>query len=290
MSQRHVALITDTTACIPREHIERYRIEIVPARIVIDEKIVLDTIDITAAQFYSRLRSSSTIPRSLAPSIESYLEAITRAAKRASHIICVMPPAIFSSLSEAERSELVFHAERLSGNKTIFLSGPASAAGQGLTVIAMARAAADGLSYDRVTRVYHSVSNKVHMFAAPDTLDYLAKSGRVPNFASIAGSLLNIKPVLHINGTDIKPVAYPISMEGAINRMVKAMQSGLHHSDNLRIAIMHADAFKTATLMKEAILERFTCLEWFITEFTPVMGVHTGPGLVGVAYFTDDNA
>ncbi len=287
MKERHVALVTDTTACLPRDQVERYDIEIVPARLDFGEGTLRDTVDITTQAFYTRLRTCKEPPATMAPSIESYLEAIARAGQRAPLVWCILPPRGFSSLSDSDRAELRARAE--SGSTTVFLPNTAAAAAQGLLVAATARAAAEGLDDEAVMKVYTGVSKKVHMLGALDTLDFLSKSKRVPSIASMATSLLGIKPVFVANDGEVKAFAYPVSMEGAMNRMIKYMESTLEQRLNLRAAIMHADAFEKAIVMKNAILERFTCLEWYITEFTPVMGVHTGPGLVGVAFYQDDN-
>lgn len=288
MSERSIALVTDTTACIPRDQAERYDIEIVPARLDFGEGVLLDTVHITAQAFYSRLRECSELPHTMPPSVDSYLEGIVRAGKHASSVLCVIPARGFSAFSDTEREELRLRAAQTGVNAEI-IPNTAAAGAQGLLVTATARAAADGLPYEEVLNVYRSVSERVQMLGALDTLDYLVKSKRVPSFASMASSLLNIKPVFHVKHGELKTVARPVSMDGAIQRMVKFMESNLSGRENLRAAIMHADAFEKATVMKNAILERFSCLEWYITEFTPVMGVHTGPGLVGVAFFQDDN-
>lgn len=289
MIQRNVALVTDSTACIPREQAERYDIEIVPAMLDFGEGPLRDGIEISAKDFYTRLRTTSELPRTYAPPVDAYVKAIVKAGQHASHVFCITPPKGFSSQSDAERHEIASLARQQCDAEITVIAGKTAAAAQCLTVMATARAVVDGLPFDDVFRTYSDVASKIEMYGAIDTLDYLSKSKRVPNLASIASNLLSIKPVFAIRDSEVKTIAYPTSMDGAMHRMTKLMETTLEGTKkNLRVAVMHADDFENALVMKEAVMERFSCLELFITEFTPVMGVHTGPGLVGVAFFQDD--
>jgi DegV family protein with EDD domain len=127
--------------------------------------------------------------------------------------------------------------------------------------------------------------SRVNLFGTLDTLHYLARSGRVPQAAAMVNSLLNIKPVFTLNHSDARTVALPRTMKSAIKRMLKLMEQKVVAGEPLHVAVMHADAPDTAIALKNRISSRFECQEIFITEFTPVMGVHTGPGLIGVAFY-----
>ena len=120
-----------------------------------------------------------------------------------------------------------------------------------------------------------------------DTLHYLARSGRVPQAAALVNSILNIKPVFALNHTDAHTVAIPRTTQGAIKRILKLMENHIDKAKPLHVAVMHADAPKQAEILEKRVSSQFNCREIFITEFTPVMGVHTGPGLFGVAYYSD---
>jgi len=155
-------------------------------------------------------------------------------------------------------------------------------------VLAAARAAALGKSLAEVTETAKSVMQRVNLFAKLDTLYYLAKGGRVPRAAHWASSLLRIKPVLTIAGGEVHPLAKPRTTAGAMKQILKVMEQKVVQGQPLHVAVMHADILDEAIALWDQISSQFNCTELFITEFTPVMGAHTGPGVVGVAFYSGD--
>jgi DegV family protein with EDD domain len=128
----------------------------------------------------------------------------------------------------------------------------------------------------------------MNLFASLDTLHYLVKSGRVPQAAALVNSLLSIKPIFSLNHSDANTVALPRTTKSAIKHLLKLIEPKVVKGQPLHVAVMHADALDKATELKARITSRFECDEIFITEFTPVMGVHTGPGLIGVAFYSEE--
>jgi DegV family protein with EDD domain len=129
---------------------------------------------------------------------------------------------------------------------------------------------------------------RVNLFATLDTLHYLVKGGRVPQAAALVNSLLKIKPIFSLNHAEAHTVALPRTIPSAIKRMTKLMEKKVVKGQRLHVAVMHADVLDKAVTLRNRIASQFDCAELFITEFTPVMGVHTGPGLLGVAFYSED--
>jgi DegV family protein with EDD domain len=167
------------------------------------------------------------------------------------------------------------------------LEGATAAAGQGLVAIAAARAAAGGKTLKEVTTLARDIMSRVNLFAALDTLHYLARSGRVPQAAAMVNSLLNIKPVFSLDHGDAHTVALPRTTRSARQRLLKLINEHSVKGQPLHAAVMHADAIEEAEKLKKRITAEFDCAELWLTEFTPVMGAHTGPGLIGVAFYSE---
>ncbi len=106
----------------------------------------------------------------------------------------------------------------------------------------------------------------------------------MPKAAGLASSLLQIKPIFAINDGDVHPVTNARTNPGATKRILELMGEKIVNGQPLHAAVMHADALDRAKELMDEISSRFDCAELFITEFTPVMGVHTGPGVIGVAF------
>jgi len=110
----------------------------------------------------------------------------------------------------------------------------------------------------------------------------------VPKAAGLVNSLLQIKPVFTVDHGDAHTVALPRTIRSAIRRILKLMGQRVVTGQSLHVAVMHADEMGEAMALRDRIASQFDCTELFITEFTPVMGVHTGPGVIGVAFYSGD--
>jgi len=284
---RQVAIVTDTTACVPPEKVAEYDIEVVPVPLIINEKTYRDGIDITPTQFYGMLRQSKKLPTTSASSPSPYLEAFRNASRKAPCVLCLTEPSRFSAMYNSARTAMETARTALKNVSIEVIECTTAAAGQGLVALAAARAAASGKVLDEIKQTINSIMHRVNLFAVIDNLRYLARSGRVPQAAAIVDSILNIKPLFTLNHANPRLVGLPTSVKGAIGRIVNLISKTTHDGNPLHIAVMHADALEQATSLKEKITSRFNCQEIYITEFTPVMGVHTGPGLLGVAFYEE---
>jgi DegV family protein with EDD domain len=258
---------------------------VVPVPLIIDEKTYRDGIDITPTEFYAMLRNSKKLPTTSASSPTPYLEAFRNASHRAHNILCLTEPLKFSAMYNSAWAAVQMAKNTLHGITIEVMECTTAAAGQGLVALAAARAAALDNSLEEVKKIVDKVMSKVNLFATLDTLHYLARSGRVPQAAALVNTILNLKPVFTLNHADPRTVALPRTMKSALDRILKLMNTAVQKGQELHVAVMHADAMREATKLKDRITSQFECKEIYITEFTPVMGVHTGPGLFGVAFY-----
>ena len=119
-----------------------------------------------------------------------------------------------------------------------------------------------------------------------DTLSYLARSGRVPRIAAWAAGMLDVKPIVRFSASDITLVARTRSRTKALDRLA-ALFAGDSAGRAAHVAVHHANAPNDAAYLLDAVQRRAHIAEAHVTEFTQVMGVHTGPGLAGLAYWTE---
>jgi len=284
-----VAIVTDSSACIPGELAEKYGIELVPLNVIFrGSRTYRDGIDISPAEFYTRLREAEELPTTAHSSPGVHLEAYRKASQRAPNILCITLSAKFSGQFNSARVAMEMAKEALPEVAIEVLDCGTAAAAQGFVVLAAARAAASGQSLAEVVGTAKRVAKSVSLLAMVDNLHYLVKGGHVPKLAAMASSLFRIKPVLTINDGDARPLAKAQTTSGALKRMLGIMKRRAIEGLPLHVAVMHADALDNAIVLRDEISARFQCNELFITEFTPVMGAHIGPGLVGVAFYSGD--
>jgi len=285
---KKVAIVTDTTACIPQEQVERYGIKVVPMTIIFGDKVYRDGIDISPTEFYTLLRKAEKLPTTSHPSPDHFLDAYREASRRAPNILCITISSHFSATFNSAQLATEMAKTTLPNTAIEVLECGTAAAGQGLIVLAAARVADSGGNLNEVKKTARTIMHQVNLFATLDTLHYLAKGGRVPQAAALVNLLLKIKPIFTLNHGEAHTIALPRTIPGAVKRILKLMKQKVVKKQPLHVAVMHADALDEAVALRNRIASHFDCAELFITEFTPVMGVHTGPGLVGIAFYSED--
>ena len=157
---------------------------------------------------------------------------------------------------------------------------------EGFIALAAARAARAGADLDAVVAAAEEVRPKVRFFAFLETLDYLRRGGRVGVTAALMGNAIQLKPIIHVVDGQIVPLARPRTRHKATQTMLDIMSSDVAGRP-VRAAVLHADSLDDAEDLRERVNDQFDCLELYVTELTPVMGTHTGPGLLGLAYHVE---
>ncbi|GAG55254.1 unnamed protein product, partial [marine sediment metagenome] len=263
-------------------------IELVPIDIIFGDKVYRDGIDISPTEFYVLLKQAEKLPTTSGSVPGPFLDAYHKASQRASSILCITLPAKFSGMFNSAQLAIEMAKEALPNVAIEVLECSTAAVGQGLVVLAAAKVAASGKSLAEVIDTAKSVMQRVNLFATLDTLYYLVKGGRVPKAAALASSLLKIKPIFTVSDGEAHPVTNARTNPGAMKRILKIMGQKVVKGQPLHVAVMHADVLDRAIALRDQISSRFDCAELFITEFTPVMGVHTGPGVIGIAFYSGD--
>ncbi len=283
-----IAIITDSSACLPTEVVEEYGITVMPLNLIFGDKTYKDGIDINPTQFYALLRQSETIPTTSAPSAGDFINVYRRLAQNADGIICILISSKLSASYEAAIQAKDLAKEGLPGTSIGVIDSRTTTNALGFIVRETAHAAAKGSSMDEAIAVAHDMIERVRFFAALDTLKYLAKGGRIGRAAAWSGNLLRIKPVLTISNDtgEVVGVDRPRTKSRAIERVIDIMRDEVG-KNLVHVAVVHANASAEAQHLRDKIADSFKCLEISVGEFTPVLGTHTGPGLVGLIFYTE---
>ena len=285
--KQKVVIITDTTACIPDKIIKELGIIVVPIELVIDGKVYYDGVDITPKEFYKRLKTANSIPTTSGSLPGPYLEAFQKAHEYGDDIVCITEPSHYSGMYDSAKLASEKILTIYPGLSIEVIDSSTVAAGLGLVAIAAARVASEGKSLKEVIAIVEDVTPRVRLYAMLDTLYYLIKSGRVPRVAGLANSVLRLKPVFTIEKGEARTVALPRTTDNAMKHMLFWLDKKIVKSKPLHIALMHADNLQKAIELGQKIEGKYKPREIFTTEFTPVMGVHTGPGVFGVAFYSE---
>jgi len=287
-AMKKVAILTDSTCCLPQQVIEEYGIHTVPIWIVYEGRSYKDGIDITAEQVYDIMRKKEHLPTTSAPSVGDFLEAYRKLATEAQSILCITMTSLQSQINQV--ASLARDIARLD-NRCItieVLDSRAVAGALGFVVLEAARTASQGADLAQVIDAALRMMNRVHFVAMVDTLYYLARTGRIGRAAAWVGSLLNVKPVLEHSPKvgETMPLARPKTKEGAIQLILDTMAARVGDA-KVHAIVNHADERQEAERLLDTIAAKFDCAELYLADLTPGMGVHAGPGVVGAAFYTE---
>ena len=273
-----VGIVADSAANIPEELARELAIELVPMYLEFGDRAYRDGRDIRPADFYRRL-SSGESASSAAPSPGDFLEAFERARSR--EIVCVTVAGSMSASNHAARMA----AERFSGRADIVDSRSASMA-EGFVAIAAARAAGKGASIDEVGDEARRIAIEARLIATVDTFEFLRRSGRVTALQAWAATVLDMKPVFAFRDGRPGPVARPRTRKRALDRVV---QETLAEAGGraVHLAVVHAGVEAEARAVADRVGVGADVVELVVVEATPVIGAHTGPGLLGTAFYCE---
>lgn len=254
--------------------------------VTIDGESYRDGIDITTSEFYGRLRSTSSSPTTSAPSPAAYLNTFRNAAEQHDSILCITAGGRFSSSLDSAAAAAEEARRQFPALEIRVLDSQAAAGSQALAALQAWREAQQGGTLARVEMNAIRVVERVSLLAFVDTLRYLHRGGRVPLAAYIGASLMMIKPLFRLRHSEIVTLARPRTRRTAIRRMLELMKEEAG-SGVLHVAVMHADAPGDAESIRQSIADDFDCVELYVSEFTPAMGAHIGPGLLGIAFWSE---
>ena len=286
MVSPRVKIVADSSISLPRVLLEQHGIIAVPMEVAFEDRVYRDGVDIDTATFYEYLKRSPTLPTTSAPPPASFLEAFTQAAREAPSILCL---ALASGLSATHHSAIMakeMAAESLPEVRIHVMDTKTAAAAEALLALEAARAAARGATLEEVVQVVNELVPRVYLVGFLDTLYYLGKGGRIPKVAAWVSTLLNIKPLLEFAHGSVRPLGRPRTTRRAVARLLAIMEKSLDGRP-AHVIVVHAAAHQEAERLHGLVAQKFSCRELFVSEFAPVIGAHTGPGLVGCAFFAE---
>jgi len=280
-----IAILTDSTANLSRELAEKYQIRTVPLKIHWGEETFLDGIDLTPSEFFRRLKSSKTLPTTSQPSPQDFLKAYESLADES--VAGIVVPLISSGISGTVDSALTA-ARQFNRVPVEVVDTRITSVGQVMIILAAVRAMEKGASLQEVKQAAEDVANRLRGFFAVDTLEYLQRGGRINRAARFLGTALDIKPILFMNNEGkIDALERVRTRKKALQRLITLAEQQAQGRP-VYVGIVHADDFETVQAFQTEVEKRLNCIEIITSEFSPVIGVHVGPGTIGIGLYANE--
>lgn len=273
-------IITDCAADMPAEELEQLGIIQAPLFIQFPEGEV-NSADLTADAFYDRLEAMRPqIPTTAMPSTGLFAELYRKVASAGEKILSIhISSGLSGTINSArEGGEQAKPEADVSFWDTLTLSG-----GERFQVMAAALADKAGWAWHKIQERLEQIREKTEVIYTLDTLEYLARGGRIGRVKAIAGALLNLKPVIRVD-TDGKYST--VKTERTIGKSMTAIADHLHEKyaqTPVWVTVLHGRFAEKADVLAEELKSRLNIAKFEVMRISPVLGVHTGPGIVGAA-------
>jgi DegV family protein with EDD domain len=239
-------------------------------------------VEMSHAAFYERLEKAPELPTTSQPSMGDFKKVFEGLAAAGHEMITLT----ISEKLSGTYSSAISAKEMLPEAKISVIDSRSTSVGLHLLVEAAAQAAAEGASRDEIVSLVDEIKGKLQVLFVVDTLEYLAKGGRIGNAKAFLGTLLKIKPILFLQDGAIEPLEQVRSRRKAIMHMLDLVEQHTDgHGSQARIGIAHGLALQDAQTVQKEIIDRLGCSRPFLSEIGPVIGTHTGPGVLGIAVY-----
>ncbi len=280
-----IAIVTDSTCDIPAHWLKQYQITVIPMTLIFGDEQYLDGVQITSEEFYARLAKSPIHPTTSQPSSEVFLDVFKKAAAEGAEEIVVltissaMSGTYASALQASQQMTLPVHVHDSLNNSM----------GLGWQVLAAARARESGGDAKAMLAAAQEVRKKIVYYITLDTIEYLAKGGRIGGAVSLANSVLKIKPLVYVRpdtGT-VAPGMPARTHAAGLEGMYREFFRHIDTNKRMHIAVLHNAVEEEARMIEEKIKKEFTPEELFVTIVNPTLGAHTGPRAVALCGYAD---
>ena len=287
MGNPSIAILVDSTANIPAQYVEQYNIHTMPLRVNWPgEEIesLKDLKEINPDDFYKRLKESKDIPTTSQPSPGEFIELFSKIGETSKDILAIL---VSDKLSGTFKSAQ-FALNMVEDLNIVLIDSKNGAMGMGLIALKAARLIESGLPLSEVTKLAREYVETTRSWFVVETLEFLHKGGRVSGTKRMIGTILDMKPLLHLVDGALELFGTVRTMTKAVNTMLDIVEVEVKNRKSLWMGISHAANPQLAEFADAEIRKRFNPELLITNQFSPVLGVHTGPGALGVAHLGDD--
>ena len=278
-----IALITDSTSDLRKDQIEKHNIHVIPLRIIYKNREYLDRVNITPDEVYDNLHVE--VPTTSLPSmidIDNLFTTLEQEGYTHAIVVCISSgiSGTYNSINLASHD----HPNIISyvyDSRSLTL-------GEGAIVLQCAEMIAKGKSFDEIIKKLPSIKDRIKVYYVLDTLNYLIKGGRIGKVAGTLGELLKIKPIISVNEEGVYySYAKVRGRKQSISKLIDIASQTLAES-KAKIWVLQGGALKEGKVLYETLSKLSNVTEISFGDISPVLGVHTGPGLLGLVIMKEE--
>ncbi|MCY6356551.1 DegV family protein [Clostridium sp. ZS2-4] len=279
-----VKIVTDSTSYIPKELIKKYDISIVSLSVFFDDENIRE-VDIDNEKFYEKMEQCNTIPTSSQPSVEEIYKAFEKHVRENNEVVGIFISSHMSGTFSTASMVKNMILEEYPDAKIELIDSKSNSMQLGFAVIMAAEAAVEGKRLESVVQAAEKNMKRSRFIFSPDTLTYLKKGGRIGGASALIGSLLSIRPILTVVEGKTEILSKVRTSKRAIETIINTFIEDTKKFGFGDVIIHHINCEEKAKKIAHTI-EKQAGKVVKICDIGPVIGVHVGPGALGLVYYT----
>jgi DegV family protein with EDD domain len=273
------AVVTDSTAYIPKDILEKFNIHMVPLNVIFGTEVYREEIDITASQFYQEVKKRE-LPTTSMPPVGQFVELFEQLAKEYDAVICVH----LSSGISGTYSGAVTASTMVDGIKVYPFDSEVSCMPQGFYALEAAKMALNGEDADTIMSRLDELKVSARAYFMVDDLSHLQRGGRLSSAQAFIGGLLQVKPLLHFEDKVIVPFEKIRTKKKALKRIADLLGEAVSGGESFQAVVIHANREQEASEWMKELDALYPNVEFYLSYFGPVIGTHLGEGAMGMGW------
>lgn len=278
-----IKIIADSTCYLPEEYIEKYKIFIVSLNVLLNGSSYRET-DLSNEWFYKEMEKSAVIPTSSQPSIEDFYNTLETQVKEGHDVVGIFLSSDMSGTFSTSNLVKEMILENYPNANIVMLDSRSNCMQAGYAILEAAKAAYENKSLDEVVTIAKNVINNSKFIFVPDTLDYLKKGGRIGGAAALFGTLLQIRPILTVEDGKTTVFTKVRTKKKAVDKIVEAVLEQNSKSPIKGLIVHHINCETEGLDLANRLKDKLGLDDIKIQSIGPIIGLHVGPGSIGVAY------
>ncbi|OAT81560.1 fatty acid-binding protein DegV [Bacillus sp. MKU004] len=274
------AIVTDSTAYIPKELRESLNIHMIPLSVILGGETYREEIDITAREFYEEVTHEDKLPTTSQPPVGEFVELFEKLSRDYDAVISIH----LSSGISGTYQGAVQAGEMVDGIKVYPYDSEISCMIQGFYALEGAKLAREGKGAEEIVRLLDEMKKSVQAYFMVDDLAHLQRGGRLSQAQAIIGSLLQVKPLLHFVDKVIVPFEKIRTRKKALKRVEGLLEEAVKDGGAYQASIIHANREGEAVEWMKELSEKYPNVEFDVSYFGPVIGTHLGEGSMGMGW------
>lgn len=278
-----IRILADSTCYLPKEYIDKYKISIIPLNVLMN-KISYRETDLSNEWFYTEMSKLETIPTSSQPSIEDFYNTIEEQVKDGHDIVGIFLSSDMSGTFSTSNLVKDMILENYPNSNIIMIDSRSNCMQAGYAILEAAKAAYENKPLDEVISIAKNVIQNSKFIFVPDTLDYLKKGGRIGSASALLGSLLQIKPILTVENGKTTVFTKVRTKKKAIDKIIDTVLEQNSKTPIKGLIVHHINCENEGQDLANRLKEKLNLDNIKVQPIGPIIGLHVGPGSIGVAY------